>query len=90
MDELGGGFSFGNWTEAAPIPSAFELTIRTLAGNQVDWDDPNNGISITLAGKPLYHIAWVAAYHYGCSGADAIMLFYEPDSRTVLFTFDWT
>ena len=86
LDELGGGFSFGNWTEAAPIPSAFELTIRTLAGNQVDWDDPNNGISITLAGKPLYHIAWVAAYHYGCSGADAIMLFYEPDSRTVLFT----
>ena len=52
LDELGGGFSFGNWTEAAPIPSAFELTIRTLAGNQVDWDDPNNGISITLAGKP--------------------------------------
>lgn len=56
----------------------------------MDWDDPNNGISITLAGKPLYHIAWVAAYHYGCSGTDAIMLFYEPDSRTVLFTFDWT
>lgn len=85
LEALGGGFCDSNWTETQPIPAAFELTV----GNPTD-GDPNNGIRITLNGKPLYNIAWVSAYQYVCYGADTIMLFYEPESRTVLFTFDWT
>ena len=29
-------------------------------------------------------------YNYHCGGADAIILMYEPVSRTVLFTFDYS
>ena len=32
----------------------------------------------------------VAGYNWCATGADSILLFYEPESRTVLFTFDWT
>ena len=29
-------------------------------------------------------------YNYHCGGVDAIILIYEPVSRTVLFTFDYS
>jgi hypothetical protein len=35
-------------------------------------------------------VAEVSGYAYCEEGADSILLFYEPESRTVLFTFDWS
>lgn len=37
----------------------------------------------------FYFIAEVTGYDYYENGADAIVLMYEPISRTVLFTFDY-
>ncbi|MCY1358836.1 hypothetical protein D9M69_453800 [compost metagenome] len=41
------------------------------------------------SGKPFYHVASVPAYHYQQTGADKIIMFYEPVERLVLFTFYW-
>ena len=79
LDSLGGDFWGGNWTDPADVPSAFTLTD--------DWNAEQ--ITLTYEGKPFFPVAHVAGYHWCASGADAILLFYEPESRTALFTFDW-
>jgi hypothetical protein len=38
----------------------------------------------------FYFIASAAGYHYRRHNADEILLFYSPQTRTVLQTFDWT
>ncbi|MFK8281346.1 hypothetical protein [Capnocytophaga cynodegmi] len=90
LDDLGGGFWYGNWTSSAEeegIPSAFEITVKDFLG---DDELPNDGIEITYQGNPFYYIGNVAGYNYCGSGADAIILMYEPVSRIVLFTFDYS
>lgn len=57
--------------------------------NQLD-ELLNNGIEITYQGNPFYYIGSVAGYNYCGSGADAIILMYEPVSQIVLFTFDYS
>ncbi|STZ56027.1 Uncharacterised protein [Moraxella lacunata] len=86
LDELGGGFSYGNWANY-DTPSAFHKTRL----KQVDDDTPNDGISITYEGNPFYFIGGVPSYHY-CTGFGGayIMMMYEPVSRIVLFTFDYS
>lgn len=78
LDSLGGEIQGGNWVDAELIPSAFELT-----------EDENWNVSITHNGNPFYQIASVSGYTYS-HGADAIIMFYEPISRIVLFTFDYS
>ncbi len=79
LDNLGGIFWGGNWTNGAEVPSAFVLI-----------DELDKPIELTYQGNPFFPVADVAGYNYCASGADSILLFYEPKSRTVLFTFDWT
>lgn len=78
LDNLGGEIWYGNWTESVELPSAFAMNIEQ--------DD----VKITHKGNPFYHIASVAGYNYCTNGADAILLMYEPVSRVVLFTFDYS
>lgn len=88
LDSLGGGIWYGNWTGHPPIPPAFQLDEAENAGMGDELED--DGIRITRDGKPFFHVANVAGYNWCATGADSILLFYEPESRTVLFTFDWT
>ncbi|UOP04797.1 hypothetical protein [Conchiformibius kuhniae] len=74
---LGGKFEYSNWSTEDP-PPAFHMDIA------------DDGLNITYQGKPFIQVAAVAGYNWGATGADAIILMYEPESRTVLFTFDWT
>ncbi len=91
LDGLGGGFCYGNWTEGSDIPSAFALNLQPVGTKLADLDDlPDDGIEITYNGNPFHYIANVASYNYCAGGADAIILMYEPVSRTVLFTFDYS
>ena len=53
-------------------------------------DLPNDGISITYQGNPFYFIAETASYDWYGGGIDAIIMLYEPVSRIVLFTFDYS
>lgn len=85
LDRLGGELWDGNWVYTSPIPPAFELNV-----NESDEDLPNDGISISYKGKEFLYIGEVAGYNYCGDGADAILMFYEPESRIVLFTYDWT
>lgn len=86
LDRLGGEMWYGNWTDTSPIPSAFEMTVNELSDTEL----PNDGISITYKGKEFIYVAEVSGYNYCGEGADAILMFYEPESRIVLFTYDWT
>lgn len=97
LDRLGGKLRYGNWTGHPPLPPAFLL--EDLAGSQMkrgfvirnNSDHlPDDGIRISHKGKPFLPVAEVAAYNWCATGADAILMFYEPESRTVLFTFDWS
>lgn len=93
LDELGGGscFCYGNWPDIAEIPKAFTLTLPPTNMNLADLDElPDNGIKIAYNGNPFHYIAGVAGYNYCDFGADMILLMYEPVSRIVLFTFDYS
>ncbi|OKL50312.1 hypothetical protein [Boudabousia marimammalium] len=63
---------------------AFVLTIDPVEGL------PNDRISLSHQGREFLDVGEVAGYNYCGSGADAILLFFEPKSRIVLFTYDWS
>ncbi|WP_296143475.1 hypothetical protein [uncultured Flavobacterium sp.] len=85
LDSLGGEMWYGNWTNTGSIPSAFEMSINETIENL-----PNDGISISYKGKEFMYVGEVSGYSYCGDGADAILMFYEPENRIVLFTYDWT
>lgn len=82
---LGGGMLYSNWTNTAPVPSAFEMNV-----DESGEDLPNDGISISYKGKEFMYVGEVPGYNYCGDGADSILIFYESESRIVLFTYDWT
>ena len=74
-------FYQGNWSTTKP-PAAF-----TTGENYNDWDEEAD---IRYQGKRFICIATDAGYNWGEGGADTIFLLYEPHSRLVLMTFDYT
>ena len=87
MNRLGGENSFSNWTtsiESDEYPKAFDMKLDREEGL------PDDGISITYKGNPFYFIAETASYNWYDGGIDGIIMFYEPLSRIVLYTFDFT
>jgi len=97
LDNLGGEICHGNWTGHPPPPAAFVLTDEAgtyeMKGLKYRNDSSNlidDGIHITYNGKPFFFVASVAGYNWCATGADSILLFYEPENRIALFTFDWT
>ncbi|MHC6177205.1 hypothetical protein [Glutamicibacter sp. X7] len=79
IDQLGGEPGYGNWT-GYPPPRALSL----------DTEDPVSPVLATAAGKPLRFIGATAGYPWRDAGADAILLFVEPESGLVALTFDWS
>ncbi len=80
LDQIGGQVGWGNWTGCPPIPSAFALNT----------EDDDHVFPMMANGDHFTFIAAVPGYHYRDAGADWILLFYEPNSRIALMTFDWT
>ena len=80
LQQLGGTTGYGNWTDCPTVPDAFVM----------DTADPDNVFPRMRDGRPFRFIASTAGYPWQETGADGILLFYEPESRTVLLTFDWT
>ncbi len=85
MDYLGGEVGYGNWTDTSPTPSEFILDI-----NKDDLFNDGTSVTLTHKGEEFIYIGEVAGYNYCGSGADAILMFYEPKSRIVLFSYDWS
>lgn len=86
LDSLGGDIWYGNWTVHPPIAPAFSMHIEENNNDNL----PDDGICITHQGQAFLYVAEVSGYNWCAHGADAILLFYEPQSRTVLFTYEWT
>lgn len=89
LDTLGGRISCGNWIETADIPAAFTLEFTDAANDRHAPDDAELAI-IRHDGHKFFAVAEVAGYNWCATGADAIVMLYEPVSRTVLFSYDWS
>lgn len=79
VERLGGDTPNGNWV-VEPPPAAVVL------------EAPDAGAPVLrLAdGRPFRFVAATPGYPWRDHGADAILLFVEPETRTALLTFDWT
>ncbi|MDO4881267.1 MAG: hypothetical protein Q3983_08300 [Capnocytophaga sp.] len=83
---LGGKLKYGNWCstiEEEEYPKAFSMKIGKkgfFGGNKID---------ISYNGNPFYLIAKTSSYDWVGAGGYIIML-YEPVSRIVLYTFDYS
>ena len=86
LEILGGEPQYGNWCstiEEEEYPKAFKMHIEDgEADDEVLFD-------ISYQGNPFYLVAETGAYDWVGSGGYIIM-FYEPVSRIVLFTFDYS
>lgn len=72
---------YGNWSTTKP-PAAFTI--------DEDYDNWGKEADIRYQGRRFICIAADAGYYWGEGGADTIFLLYEPHSRLVLMTFDYT
>jgi len=73
-------FYQGNWSTIEP-PAAFTTK---------DYDNWDKEADIRYQGRRFICIAADASYYWGEGLADTIFLLYEPHSRLVLMTFDYT
>ncbi|MEQ4617785.1 MAG: hypothetical protein ABN482_07015 [Corticimicrobacter sp.] len=80
IEQLGGVTAYGNWSDTPEIPSAFVLDSNNSDNVFPRWQD----------GRPFRFIASTAGYPWRRHGADSILVFFEPQERTVLITFDWS
>ena len=74
-------FYRGNW-------STIELPAAFTTGE--DYDNWDKEADIRYQGRRFICIAADASYYWGEGLADTIFLLYEPHSRLVLMTFDYT
>lgn len=70
----------GNWTGNIHVPLN-----RLING---DYESPI--FPIAEDGSRFYFIASVCGHYFRYSGADQILLFYEPNNKIILYTFDWS
>ncbi|AXE28498.1 hypothetical protein DK842_00260 [Chromobacterium phragmitis] len=75
LTQLGGGAPGGNWCDSE--------------GVKVDESDPDAVVPIGPNGERFEFIASVTGYDFMASGTTTL-LFYHPESRVALLTFDWT
>ena len=82
LNQLGGDANYGNWNH--PISDHFELKIinEDTDGEVAHVYDQN--------GLRYYFIASASGWEYCNHGADDILMFYQPETKRVLYTFDWT
>lgn len=80
IEEMGGvAEGYGNWVETVEFPMDVEES-----------DDSCDIWPLSPAGRRFQHVLSVPAYHYGISGADRVVMLYEPVEGLVLFCFDWS
>ncbi|MFT4258621.1 hypothetical protein [Microbacterium sp.] len=79
LDALGGEPGYGNWASYAP-PAAFVL----------DESDDATPVLRLADGRPFTFVGATSGYPWRSHGADAILVFFEPETRTVAMTFDWS
>ena len=87
LDILGGHIIGGNWVgtiSSKEYPKAFDMKLEYENQSSPDW------IKISYQGNPFYFIADTASYNWCGGHIDGIIMLYEPVSRIVLYTFDYS
>ena len=87
LDHLGGDILSGNWQGAIDYdqyPKAFDMKLEYENQSSPDW------IKISYQGNPFYFIADTASYDWCKGHIDGIIMLYEPVSRIMLYTFDYS
>ena len=79
VDQLGGDPGYGNWVDFPPPPAL-----------RLDQTDASTPVLRLADGTAFQFVAATSGYPWRDEGADAILVFWEPGSRTVTLTFDWT
>lgn len=83
LTQLGGVAESGcNWEETVEFPLEHGIGAGEN-GEDVVWP-------LSPSGRRFEHVASVPGWHYRHTGADLIVLFYEPVEQLALLTFDWT
>ncbi len=82
LNWIGGEFSVSNYI--SPLDQYFDLKIidRRTDDEEVHIYDKQ--------GRRYYFIACASGWQYCTSGADDILMYYQPETKRVLYTFDWT
>ena len=84
--------------EPTPVPALSQLGGIPQVGNMI-WEDvpgaaftylDGDAAPMTRDGRSYRFIAAVPGWHYRASGADSILLYYDPVERIVLETFVFT
>lgn len=84
---LGGEAYDGNWC----YPIEEHLTLNHFDLSQFGEKYSTRLIQILdQDNRRYFFVASATAWQYCESGADDILMFYQPETRRVLFTFDWT
>lgn len=78
MESLGGAARAENWT-------SFSETLELEDSEQGEVAHP-----LTTDGRRFRFVGEVRGSSFRKNGADGVLLFYDPDSRTALLTFEWT
>lgn len=82
LNQLGGETYGGNWL--SPIDEHFDLQF-------IHEDTDEQEVHLyDRGGHRYYFIASASGWEYCLHGADDILMFYQPETKRVLFTFDWT
>jgi hypothetical protein len=82
VEQLGGDAPAGNWVDTTDFPVLLE-------DDELD-EDYERAWPLSPSGNRFQHVASVPGWHYRSSGADSILLFFEPVERLALLTFDWS
>lgn len=82
LNWIGGEFSVSNYI--SPLDQYFDLKFinRRTTDEEVHIYDKQ--------GRRYYFVASASGWQYCTSGADDILMYYQPETKRVLFTFDWT
>lgn len=82
LNWIGGEFGFSNYVDTL----AQYFDVRCVNRRT---DDEEVHI-YNQQGRRYYFIACASGWQYCISGADDILMFYQPETKRVLFPFDWT
>lgn len=82
LNQLGGETYGSNWL--SPIDEHFVLKFINA-----DTDDQEVHV-YDHQGLRYYFVASASGWEYCSHGADDILMFYQPETKRVLFSFDWT
>lgn len=81
LNQLGGEAYYSNW--CYPIDEHLNLKNTELEESCLTH-------IFDQQGQRYYFIASASGWEYCNHGADDILMFYQPETKRVLFTFDWT